>query len=163
MSPTLTGVHHLKFPAADLAATLAWFRTALGAERLPGFDHRDHDGVLFGVIVRLPGLDVPVELRQWPEAAAATAGYDPVTFAVADRAALEDWVRHFDAMRRGALARPGPASPVTSSTCAPRTAWRSGCTRGCRTTPRRSTWTRRTPTSAARGSASESTVDGFGG
>ncbi|WP_326944698.1 VOC family protein [Amycolatopsis sp. NBC_01307] len=97
MSPTLTGVHHLKFPAADLATTLAWFRTALGAERLPGFDHRDHDGVLFGVIVRLPGLDVPVELRQWPEAAEATAGYDPVTFAVADRAALEDWVRHFDA------------------------------------------------------------------
>jgi hypothetical protein len=49
------------------------------------------------VVMVLPGVDVRLELRLAPAAAEAVAGYDPVTFGVADRAALNDWVAHFDA------------------------------------------------------------------
>jgi catechol 2,3-dioxygenase-like lactoylglutathione lyase family enzyme len=46
----------------------------------------------------VPGLDVPLQLRLAPEAAAAVGGYDPLTLAVADRAALERWADHLDAV-----------------------------------------------------------------
>jgi catechol 2,3-dioxygenase-like lactoylglutathione lyase family enzyme len=96
--PALSGIHHVKLPVADLEAAIDWYGRVLGAERLGHLDHHDGDGALYAVIVRLPGLDVPVELRQAPAEAAATAGYDPVTFAVADRAALDAWVEHLDAL-----------------------------------------------------------------
>ncbi|MFI9382124.1 VOC family protein [Kutzneria sp. NPDC052558] len=96
--PTLDGVHHLKFPVSDLAASVEWFGTALGARRQEGLDHYDLDGRLFGVILAVPGLDVPVELRLSPEMARAMAGYDPVTFSVADDAALARWIAHLDSV-----------------------------------------------------------------
>ena len=98
MTPTFTGVHHLKFPVSDMPASIAWFETALGATRVANLDHLDRDGNLFAVIMMLPGLEVPTELRLAPAAAAAIAGYDPVTFGVADRAALDDWISHLDAV-----------------------------------------------------------------
>ena len=94
--PALTGVHHLKFPVHDLAASIAWFETALGAVRVVAQDHVDREGRLFAVILRVPGLGSPIELRHAPETARAAQGYDPVTFGVADRAALEAWVSHLD-------------------------------------------------------------------
>ncbi|HEX3791674.1 MAG TPA: VOC family protein [Pseudonocardiaceae bacterium] len=96
MSPTLSGVHHLKFPVRDLRLSATWYERVLGARRRPEFDHRDPSGRLFAVILSVPGVDVPVELRLAPKAAANTAGYDPITFAVADRVALDEWVRHLD-------------------------------------------------------------------
>ncbi|HEY3472258.1 MAG TPA: VOC family protein [Amycolatopsis sp.] len=97
MEPTLSGIHHLKLPVRDLAAATAWFADAFGARHVERFDHYDDAGELFAVIIMLPGLDVPVELRLAPAAAEAVAGYDPVTFGVADRAALQTWVDHLDA------------------------------------------------------------------
>ncbi|MFI9272009.1 VOC family protein [Kitasatospora sp. NPDC052896] len=94
--PALTGVHHLKFPVSDLSASLTWFESAFGARRVAAQDHRDQQGRLYAVIVMLPGLTTPVELRLAPTAARALAGYDPVTFGVADRAALEAWAAHLD-------------------------------------------------------------------
>lgn len=97
-APTLTGVHHLKFPVSDLPASLAWFQSAFGARRVAAQDHLDAAGRLYAVIVMLPGLAEPVELRLAPAAARAVAGYDPVTFGVADLAALETWAAHLDAV-----------------------------------------------------------------
>jgi catechol 2,3-dioxygenase-like lactoylglutathione lyase family enzyme len=98
-APALTGVHHLKVPVSDLDASLAWFETALGARRVPAQDHRDREGRRYAVIVMLPGMPTtPVELRLAPAAARATAGYDPVTFGVADHAGLEAWAAHLDAV-----------------------------------------------------------------
>jgi catechol 2,3-dioxygenase-like lactoylglutathione lyase family enzyme len=97
MKPTLSGIHHLKLPVRNLTESIAWFADALGAQHVERFDHHDESGILFAVIVLLPGLDVPVELRLAPAAAEAVAGYDPVTFGVADRAALDAWVEHLDA------------------------------------------------------------------
>jgi hypothetical protein len=44
----------------------------------------------------LPGLEVPMQLRSVP-GGAASAGYEPVTFGVADRAELDRWVAHLNA------------------------------------------------------------------
>lgn len=95
---TLAGIHHLKFPVRDVAASTTWFERVLGARRVERFDHYDDQGVLFAVILFLPGLDVPVELRLAPAAAEAVVGYDPVTFGVADRDALDAWVAQLDTL-----------------------------------------------------------------
>jgi len=96
MAPALDGIHHLKFPVSDLPAAIDWFRRALGGTYLKGLDHHDREGTLFAVMVSLPGLSNPVELRLDEKTARAMAGYDPVTFSVADLAALEEWVAHLD-------------------------------------------------------------------
>lgn len=96
VSPTFTGIHHLKFPVSDLSASADWYRRAFGADRVAKFDHRDENGRLSAVIVRFPGADVLAELRLAPGAAKAVAGYDPVTFGVADEKALDAWIEHFD-------------------------------------------------------------------
>lgn len=96
--PALSGIHHLKLPVRDLAAGLAWFERALGARHVQRFDHYDKAGVRYAVIIMLPGVEVPVQLQLAPAAAEAIAGYDPVTFGVVDRAALDRWIEHFDAI-----------------------------------------------------------------
>jgi catechol 2,3-dioxygenase-like lactoylglutathione lyase family enzyme len=96
VAPTLSGLHHLTFPVSNLDTSIAWYQAALGASRVDRFDHHDKDGALFAVIVELPGLDTVVQLRRAPEMARAVAGYNPVTFAVADRQALDQWVAHLD-------------------------------------------------------------------
>jgi hypothetical protein len=57
------------------------------------FDHHDEHGRLFAAIVRFPGVGPLVELRLAPEAARSVAGYDPVTFGVADEQARMDPAR----------------------------------------------------------------------
>jgi catechol 2,3-dioxygenase-like lactoylglutathione lyase family enzyme len=94
--PAVSGIHHLKIPVGDLGAAAEWYRRVFGARREERFDHRDEEGALFAVIMTIPGLGTPVELRLAPRAAAAVAGYDPITFAVAGRPELDDWVRHLD-------------------------------------------------------------------
>ena len=93
---TLSGIHHIKLPVRDLRASIAWLERVLAARHIERFDHHDASGEPFAVIVMLPGVAEPVELRHAPTAAEALAGYDPVTFGVADRAALDDWIEHFD-------------------------------------------------------------------
>jgi catechol 2,3-dioxygenase-like lactoylglutathione lyase family enzyme len=94
--PTLSGLHHVTFPVEDLDASVAWFEQIFRAERLPWIDHRDRDGTLFAVIMSLPGLDVPLQLRSG-SGGAASPGYEPVTFGIADRAELDRWVAHLNA------------------------------------------------------------------
>jgi catechol 2,3-dioxygenase-like lactoylglutathione lyase family enzyme len=91
-----TGIHHVKLPVSDLARSREWYERVLAftVER----EFPDDDGVVRGVGGRLPGAGVPVALRQNAQAAAGNAGFDPVSFAIADRAAAEAWVAHFDAL-----------------------------------------------------------------
>lgn len=92
----LRGVHHLKFPVADLGRGQAFYEAALGAVRLDALDHRRPDGSLFAIILRVPGLGTMLELRLNPAQAMAQAGFDPVTLAVDSRADLERWAAHLD-------------------------------------------------------------------
>jgi catechol 2,3-dioxygenase-like lactoylglutathione lyase family enzyme len=93
----LDGIHHLKFPVSDLAVSLRWWERALGAERQPKWDHFTPDGRLFAYILHVPGIDIPIELRLAPEAAAAVSGFDPVTLAVATETDLKNWAARLDA------------------------------------------------------------------
>jgi catechol 2,3-dioxygenase-like lactoylglutathione lyase family enzyme len=97
MAPSISGVHHVTFVVHDLAIGIAWFEAVLGAEHRPRFDHHDASGVLFGVILELPGFPGMIELRIATDDYLLTAGYDPVTFEVADDA-LEAWLAHLDAV-----------------------------------------------------------------
>ena len=91
-----TGIHHVKLPVSDLSRSREWYERVLGYTVDREFP--DDDGVVRGVGGRLPGQGVPVALRQNAEAAAGNAGFDPVSFAIADRAAAEAWTAHFDAL-----------------------------------------------------------------
>lgn len=92
MAATITGIHHLKIPVSDLARSRAWY------ERV--FDFRGHveypddEGVVRGVAGEIAGIGVGI--RENPEAAAGTSGFDAICFAIADRAAAEAWVAHLD-------------------------------------------------------------------
>lgn len=67
-TPSLSGIHHLKLPVRDIQASVTWFEQTLGARRIERFDHHDETGSLYAVILTLPGVDVPVELRLAPAA-----------------------------------------------------------------------------------------------
>jgi catechol 2,3-dioxygenase-like lactoylglutathione lyase family enzyme len=95
--PALSGLHHVTLPVTDLEASAAWYTTVLGAVRLPALDHHDPAGGRFSVVMTVPGLNVPLQLRLAPKAAAAAGEYDPVTLAARDRAALDQWAAHLDA------------------------------------------------------------------
>ena len=97
-APTLTGVHHIKFPVSDIEASAAFFEKAFGAKRIERFNHKDEKGVLFAAMMHFPGCDFPVELRHAPKAAKAVAGYDPVTFGVKDKHQLDIWTTHLDSV-----------------------------------------------------------------
>ena len=103
----LTGVHHVTFPVSDLEAGTAWYGAVPGARRDYRLDHHDPDGALFAVVLWVPGLPMPVQLRLGP-ALSAGAEFGPVTFGVADEDALRRWVAHLDACS-------APHSPVTAA------------------------------------------------
>jgi catechol 2,3-dioxygenase-like lactoylglutathione lyase family enzyme len=98
-APRLRGLHHLKLPVTDLDASLVWYQRVFDAEHLTQFDHLGDDGVRYAVILAVPGLNVPIELRLAPKAAAATVGYDPVNLASGDLENLHQWIEHLDALQ----------------------------------------------------------------
>ena len=93
--PSISGVHHLKFPVTDLERSREWYERVLGLRVLVDFP--DEDGVVRGLAGELPG-DPPLSLalRENPAAALGVAGFDPVSFAIPDHAAALAWTRHLD-------------------------------------------------------------------
>ncbi|HEY2447431.1 MAG TPA: VOC family protein [Mycobacterium sp.] len=96
-APPLVGLHHLKLPVTDLDTSIDWYRRVFDAEHLPQFDHIDSSGVRYAVIMAVPGLPAPLELRWAPAAAAAMHGYDPIMLAAQSADVLGAWARHLDA------------------------------------------------------------------
>lgn len=94
--PVLQGLHHLKLPVNDLDASLAWYERVLGARRQADFDHFDSSGTRYAVILTVPGLGVPLELRWAPAAADAMNGYDPISLAAGTPDDLRTWADHLD-------------------------------------------------------------------
>ena len=91
----ITGVHHLKFPVSDLARSRAWYERVLGFR--PELEFPDEDGVVRGLAGTVPGLgDVGLALRENPEAARGIAGFDPVSFGIADREQAQAWADRLD-------------------------------------------------------------------
>jgi catechol 2,3-dioxygenase-like lactoylglutathione lyase family enzyme len=97
--PAVSGIHHVTFVVRDLDAGIAWFGSVLGARHRPRFDHHDAEGVLFGVVLELDGFAGMIEIRlATDDYPLPGAGYDPVTFEVADDAELARWLEHLDAV-----------------------------------------------------------------
>jgi catechol 2,3-dioxygenase-like lactoylglutathione lyase family enzyme len=97
-APRLNGLHHIKLPVSDLDTSLTWYGQVFGAEHLTRFDHYDESGVRYAVILQLPGVDIPIELRWAPDAAVATVGYDPVHFIAGGADELKAWIAHLDTL-----------------------------------------------------------------
>jgi catechol 2,3-dioxygenase-like lactoylglutathione lyase family enzyme len=105
MAPAVSGIHHATFVVRDLDAGIAWFGSVLGAQHRPRFDHHDADGVLYGVVLELPGFPGMIEIRiATDDYPLPVAGYDPVTFEVTDDAELQLWLEHLETV--GALHTP---------------------------------------------------------
>ena len=97
MDAAITGIHHVKFPVSDLPTSLAWYERVFGFR--VEFEFPDAEGVVRGVAGTLPGLgDAGLALRENAEAARGFAGFDPVSFGIADREAAEAWVARLDAL-----------------------------------------------------------------
>ncbi len=94
--PPLAEIHHLKFPVSDLARSRAWYERVFGLA--VELEFHDTDGAVRGIAYRLPGCETKVALRENPEVARGLAGFQPVAFAVTDRAALEAWADWLDAL-----------------------------------------------------------------
>jgi catechol 2,3-dioxygenase-like lactoylglutathione lyase family enzyme len=93
--PALTGIHHVKFPVSDLAASIAWYQRVFGFVVIMEFP--DEDGIVRGVAGTVPGLgEAGVALRENPDVAKGIAGFDPISFGIADRAEADAWVAHLD-------------------------------------------------------------------
>jgi catechol 2,3-dioxygenase-like lactoylglutathione lyase family enzyme len=95
MAP-LAGIHHVKFPVTDLEESRIWFERVYGLTLQMEF-RDDDDGPVMGVAFE-PLDGAYITLRQNPAVAAGIAGFDPVSFAVADREALDVWIEHLDAL-----------------------------------------------------------------
>jgi catechol 2,3-dioxygenase-like lactoylglutathione lyase family enzyme len=67
-APALVGLHHVKLPVSDLDTSVAWYARVLGAQPQPQLDHLDDSGARYAVIMVLPGVPVPLELRWAPGA-----------------------------------------------------------------------------------------------
>ena len=94
--PQLSGIFGVKFPVRDLAASRVWYEQVFGLEL--AYEFPDDDGVVRGVAYTAPGLgDTAVALRERPDVA-GLSGFDPVIFAVDDRASVDAWAAHLDAL-----------------------------------------------------------------
>ncbi len=99
--PSIVGVHHVKLAVNDLARSRGWYERTLGLQVLGDFP--DEDGMVRGLVGVLSGGPSPVvlALRVHAQAAAGAEGFDPVAFAVPDRAALEGWSAWLDGIGVG--------------------------------------------------------------
>lgn len=95
-TPTVDGVKVVKLPSADLARAVRWYVEVFGAE--PELEFADDDGVVRGVSFLLPGSPAGLALRHDPAATAGFSGFNPVSWAVADRPDIERWMDHLDAV-----------------------------------------------------------------
>ena len=95
--PPLSGIHHVKIPVTDLAAATAWYRQVFGFAVTMEFP--EEDGVVRGVAGTVHGLGrTLLALRVNHQAAHGCQGFDPVSFAVDDRADIERWIAHLDTL-----------------------------------------------------------------
>jgi catechol 2,3-dioxygenase-like lactoylglutathione lyase family enzyme len=96
-SPELAGLHNIQFAVSELPENIAWFERVFGARHQPEHDHHDANNLRFAVILQVPGLRFPLQLRLSKALAEAVVGYEPVTFGALDRAHLDQWATHLDA------------------------------------------------------------------
>ena len=66
VKPPISGIHHLKFPVANLSRSTVYYADVFGAERITAFDYVRPDGILFAVLLDVPGLGTLLEIASRP-------------------------------------------------------------------------------------------------
>lgn len=89
----LNGLHHVKLPVSDVAASQRWYERVLGLRTVIEFDEGSE---LMGVALADPDGSFQIALRRDPERAAALAGFDPIALLVPTRDGVEQWRSHLD-------------------------------------------------------------------
>lgn len=92
-APKICGIHHVKFPVANVAASRDWYCRVLGFRK--EFEWVE-DGRLMGVALVQPASTVRLGLRQAPERVRSLSDFDPVAWAVDTKQELESWAVHLD-------------------------------------------------------------------
>jgi catechol 2,3-dioxygenase-like lactoylglutathione lyase family enzyme len=93
--PELAGIHHVKFAVSDIERSVAWYERVFGFKVTMEF--KDDQGIVRGSVGQLAGLDrTLLAFRENKELSEAVTGFDPVSFAVEDRADVEAWVAHLN-------------------------------------------------------------------
>ncbi|MGH3611600.1 MAG: VOC family protein [Pseudonocardia sp.] len=92
-APRVSGIFGVKLPVRDLAASRTWYERLFDLRLV--YEFPDADGTVRGVAYDVPGLGTALALRERPDIA-GLSGFDPVIFAVADRAAVDAWSRWLD-------------------------------------------------------------------
>jgi catechol-2,3-dioxygenase len=83
-------------PVTDVQTAIAWYRKVFGFE--PTIEFPDADGVVRGVHGEIPGIGAVLALREDPDAATGLGVFAIANFTVEDRASLQSWVDHLDAL-----------------------------------------------------------------
>ena len=97
--PPVEYIHHPKCPVAELGRSVSFYAQVFGARELPKLTHHDPSEDVYARVLQIPGFQPMVELWISAESAKAQAGYDFLTLAVKDRAALDSWSKHLDDLR----------------------------------------------------------------
>jgi len=92
--PLLAGLHHVTFGVPDLEDACLWFQRVFRAERQAELDHVDHHGRLSAVILRIPGIPLPVQLLK--SADEAWQRVQAISLSAPDGAALRAWIDRLD-------------------------------------------------------------------
>lgn len=87
----IDGIHHVKLPVSDVAASQAWYERVLGFTLQIEFEE---DGVVRGVALVRGG--VSLALREDPERATALAGFDALALLVPTREQVHAWRARLD-------------------------------------------------------------------
>jgi catechol 2,3-dioxygenase-like lactoylglutathione lyase family enzyme len=85
------GIHHVKLPVSDIAASRAWYERVLGFAVEIEFEE---DGVVRGVALGRDG--VGLALRHDPRRAAALSGFDALALLVPAREQVSAWAARLD-------------------------------------------------------------------
>lgn len=99
LEPAITGISHVDLSVTDLAASEAWYRELLGM--VPLFGGRNEDRGYTVSYLMEPKSAVVIGLEQHDENPGTPfderrVGLDHLSFAVADRAALDGWLARLD-------------------------------------------------------------------
>ena len=97
-TPSLKGIHHVKFAVSDLDRSLQFYEEVFHAKRIVEWDHKHADGSIYAYILDISGLGTHVELRLNAEQAQKHRLFNVLTISVENRSALEQWEKMLDTL-----------------------------------------------------------------
>jgi glyoxylase I family protein len=101
-APAVTGFHHFSPTVSDVEASAAWYERVFRMNRVPvSFPHHGSETTGFAVLLMDPRSGVAIGLHHHDSNPGAGfheshTGLDHISFGVAERSALDEWVAWLD-------------------------------------------------------------------